>query len=171
MEVESVDTASAHLVSIQLANLLREAFAGPPGPWTYFTDNRPGVGILSTIEALTAMEASVALELGGATIAGHVHHVRVSLAGSTELIIKKRASRDRTGTWTVNQVTDKEWKELHATLRAQYEISLQTIQSRMAWDEDGLGAAAGAVAHAAYHLGAIRQRLRLGGHAAREGES
>ena len=38
-------------------------------------------------------------------------------------------------------------------------ISLQTIQSRMDWDEDGLGAAAGAVAHAAYHLGAIRQRL------------
>lgn len=170
IEVESVDTASAHLISSQLANLLREAFAGPPGPWTYFTDNRPGVGILSTIEALTAPEASVALEPGGATIAGHVHHVRVSLAGSTDLIIKKHASRDRTGTWTVHQVTDEEWKKLHATLRAQYEISLQTIQARMDWDEDGLGAAAGAVAHAAYHLGAIRQRLRLGGHGAREAE-
>ena len=156
-----MDTASAHLISSQLANLLREAFAGPPGPWTYFTDNRPGVGILSTVEALTAAEASLALEPGGATIAGHVHHVRASLAGSTELIIKKRASPDRTGTWTVNQVTDAEWKEQQAKLRAQYEISLQTIQSRMDWDEDGLGAAAGAVAHAAYHLGAIRQRLRL----------
>ena len=158
-----MESASAHLVSSQLANLLREAFAGPPGPWTYFTDNRPGVGLLSTIEALSAMEASAALEPGGATIAGHVHHVRVSLTGSTELITRKRASRDRTGTWTVTEVNDTEWKELHATLRAQYEISLQTIQSRMDWDEDGLGAAAGAVAHAAYHLGAIRQRLLLRG--------
>jgi hypothetical protein len=166
-----VDTTSAHLTSSLLANLLREAFAGPPGPWTYFTDNRPGVGILSTIEALTTTEASVAFEPGGATIAGHVHHVRASLAGSTELITRKRTSRDRTGTWTVHQVTDKEWKELQAALRAQYEISLQTIQSRMDWDEDSLGAAAGAVAHAAYHLGAIRQRLRLPGHASREAKS
>ena len=157
-----METASAHLVSSQLANLLREAFAGPPGPWTYFTDNRPGVGILSTVEALSATEASAALTPGGATIAGHVHHVRASLAGSTELIVKKRASRDRTGTWTVTRVTDAEWKQLHGALRAQYEMSLQTIQSRMDWDEDGLGAAAGAVAHAAYHLGAIRQRLLLG---------
>jgi hypothetical protein len=97
--------------------------------------------------------------------------VRASLAGSTEQITKKRASRDRTGTWTVTQVTEQEWKALHAALRAQYDISLQTIQSRMDWDEDGLGAAAGAVAHAAYHLGAIRQRLRLAGHGAREAES
>lgn len=156
-----MDTASAHLISSQLANLLREAFAGPPGPWTYFTDNRPGVGILSTIDALSAAEASAAVEPGGATIAGHVDHVRASLAGSTELIMRKRASRDRTGTWTVTRVADEEWNRLRAMLRAQYEISLQTIQSRMEWDEDGLGAAAGAAAHAAYHLGAIRQRLRL----------
>ena len=166
-----MESASAHLISSQLANLLREAFAGPPGPWTYFTDNRPGVGILSTIEALSAEDASVALVPGGATIAGHAHHVRASLAESTELIVKKRASRDRTGTWTVTQVTKDEWKALHVALRAQYEISLQTIQSRMDWDEDALGAAAGAVAHAAYHLGAIRQRLRLAGHGAREAES
>jgi hypothetical protein len=163
IEVALVDTASAHLTSSLLANLLREAFAGPPGPWTYFTDNRPGVGFLSTIQGLTAAEASLALEPGGATIAGHVDHVRASLAGSTELITRKRSSRDRTGTWTVTQVTDKEWQGLHAALRAQYEISLQTIQSRMDWDEDALGAAAGAVAHAAYHLGAVRQRLLLRG--------
>ena len=158
-----MDTASAHLVSSQLANLLREAFAGPPGPWTYFTDNRPGVGILSTIGALSAVEASGTLEPGGASIAGHVHHVEASLAGSIELILKKRTSQERTETWTVCQVSDEEWTKLQASLRAQYEISLQTIQSRMDWDEDGLGAAAGAVAHAAYHLGAIRQRLRLAG--------
>lgn len=165
-----METASAHLISSQLANLLREAFAGPPGPWTYFTDNRPGVGILSTIEELSAAEASVAFEPGGATLAGHVHHIRVSLAGSTELITRHDASRDRSGTWTVNQVTGAEWSALQASLRTQYEISLQTIQSRIDWDEDGLGAAAGAVAHAAYHLGAIRQRLRLRGHTGREAE-
>lgn len=168
IETEAVNTASAHLVSSQLANLLREAFAGPPGPWTYFTENRPGVGLFSTLEALTAREASGALEPGGATIAGHVHHVTVSLAGSTNLITRKPASRDRTGSWTVSQVTDDEWTTLQTTLRAQYEISLRTIQSRVDWDEDGLGAAAGAVAHAAYHLGAIRQRLRLAGHEGRE---
>src|SRR5688500_20208104 len=86
IEVESVDTASAHLISSQLANLLREAFAGPPGPWTYFTDNRPGDGSLSTIEERTAMEAPVALEPGGAAIPGHRHRGRASPRAATALI-------------------------------------------------------------------------------------
>jgi hypothetical protein len=30
---------------------------------------------------------------------------------------------------------------------------------RSTWDEDAIGTAFGAIAHTAYHLGAIRQRL------------
>ncbi len=158
-----MDTATTYFLSSELAHVLREAFAGAAGPWTYFTDNRPGVGMLSTIESLTAEEASVAGGPEGTTIAGHVNHVRVSLAGSTALITKQGSSRDRTKSWAVRRVSEPEWKKLQLEVRAQYERALQSIQPRMEWDEDALGAALGAIAHAAYHLGVIRQRLLSAG--------
>jgi hypothetical protein len=40
---------------------------------------------------------------------------------------------------------------------------LVTIETHSAWDEDSLGDAIGAIAHTAYHLGAIRQRLAVQG--------
>jgi len=81
-------TPAAVTVSL-LTRMLIEAFEGPPGPWTYFTDASPGTGIFATIRGLSAVQAS-----------------------------------ERRGPG-------------HSTL----------------------GVALGAIAHAAYHLGAIWQRL------------
>ena len=163
LEWSGMDTTSSYTLSAELAHVLKEAFAGAPGPWTYFTDNRPGVGMLATIENLTAEEASVATGPERATIAGHVNHVRASLAGSSALLERRSSSRDRTGTWEVARVSDPEWKQLQLDLRVQYDRSLQLIQNRLDWDEDAFGAALGAIAHAAYHLGSIRQRLLSAG--------
>ena len=158
-----MDSASTYMLTGQLANVLREAFAGPPGPWTYFTDNRPGVGMMSTLASISAEEASLPVGPDATTIAGHVNHICASLAVSTGLIVKQSSSRDRTGSWNVTRVNDAEWKRLVLELRQQYERSLQAVQTRQSWDEDGFGAALGAIAHVAYHLGAIRQRLLVAG--------
>jgi hypothetical protein len=158
-----MDSESKHLLSSLLGQLLREAFAGPPGPWSYFTDNRRGVGLLFTLESISAEEASLPSGPGGSTIAGQVNHVQSSLAASIGLMKKENSVRDRTGTWTVTRVSDSEWSSLQRQLREQYERSLQTIQTRTDWDEDSLGAALGAVTHVAYHLGSVRQRLLTAG--------
>lgn len=158
-----MNSESSHLVSGLLSQVLREAFAGAPGPWTYFTDNRGGVGLLSTLETISAEEASVPAGPAGSTIAGHVHHVQSSLDASLSLILKESTTRDRTQSWTVTVVSGPEWTSLLHQLRQRYERSLQTIQSRMDWDEDTLGAALGAIAHVAYHLGTVRQRLQSAG--------
>jgi hypothetical protein len=63
--------------------MLREAFEGPPGPWTYFTDTSPGTGVVATINGLTAAQASQAGGPGRTTIAGHIHHLSASVALST----------------------------------------------------------------------------------------
>lgn len=158
-----MNSESRYLVSSQLGHVLREAFAGPPGPWTYFTDNRRGVGLLSTLESITAEEASIPSGPSGATIAGQVHHVQASLATSIGLIKQESNARDRTGSWTVTRVSEPEWSSLQRQLREQYERSLQTVQSLIDWDEDSFGAALGAITHVAYHLGSIRQRLLAAG--------
>jgi hypothetical protein len=118
---------------------------------------------LFTLESVTATEASIPVGPEGTTIAGHVNHIRASLMVSTALIKKESASRDRTNSWTVTRIGDPEWEALRRQLREQYERSLQAIQTRTDWDEDSFGAALGAIAHVAYHLGAVRQRLLLAG--------
>jgi hypothetical protein len=158
-----VNTDSAYVVTSELSHVLREAFLGAAGPWTYFTDSRRGVGMLSVIESITAEEASVPAGPKGTTIAGHVNHVRASLAGSMILMTHTNASRDRSGNWAVTRVDESEWKRLQQDLRVQFESSLKAIQAKMDWDEDALNAALGAITHAAYHLGAIRQRLLAAG--------
>lgn len=151
-------TSPAVMVSL-LTRMLREAFEGPPGPWTYFTDTAAGTGVFGTIAALTASQASQAGGPGHTTIAGHVHHLSSSLALTIRGLRGESASRDRSGTWTVSVVDDAAWKALQGTLRREYESLRMTVETHAMWDEDALGAASGAIAHTAYHLGAIRQRL------------
>ena len=153
-------TATPAAVTVTLlTRMLREAFAGPPGPWTYFTDTSPGTGVFGTIGGLSAAAASQEGGPGHTTIAGHVHHLSSSLALSTLGLRGQPTSRDRSRSWTVSKVADTGWAELQARLRREYESLLVAVETHAVWDEDALGVAIGAIAHAAYHLGAIRQRL------------
>ena len=151
-------TPPAVTVSL-LTRMLVEAFEGPPGPWTYFTDAAPGTGIFATIRSLQAAQASERGGPGHTTIAGHIHHVSSSLALSTRGLRGESTSRDRGRSWTVSTVDDSGWADLQAQLRREYESLRVAVETRAKWDEDTLGVAMGAIAHAAYHLGAIRQRL------------
>jgi hypothetical protein len=154
-------TATPAAVTVGLLRrLLLEAFEGPPGPWTYFTDTTPGTGVFATIGALTADQASAPGGPGRSTIAGHVHHVCSSIVLSAQGLRGEQASRDRSMSWTVSTVDEAEWAALRARLRDEYQRLVVAVETRTQWDEDSLGLAMGAIAHTAYHLGAIRQRLQ-----------
>ncbi|HYU00293.1 MAG TPA: hypothetical protein VEK85_07945 [Gemmatimonadales bacterium] len=152
------DTPAAVTVTL-LTRMLREAFEGPPGPWTYFTDTSPGSGVFGTISGLSAAAASREGGPGHTTIAGHVDHLSSSLALSTRGLRGQSTSRDRSRSWTVSRVDDPGWADLQARLRREYESLVVAVETHAVWDEDALGVAIGAIGHAAYHLGAIRQRL------------
>ena|SRR5690242_17792438 len=151
-------TPPAVTVSL-LIRMLREAFEGPPGPWTYFTDTSPGTGVFGTIGGLSAAAASRSGGPGGTTIAGHVYHLSASVVLSTQGLRGEPTSRDRSRSWTVSVVDDAAWTALRTRLRDEYERLLVAVEMHARWDEDALGVAIGALAHTAYHLGAIRQRL------------
>lgn len=143
-----------------MTRLLREAFAGPPGPWTYFTDVAPGIGMLGTIDEFTAVDASTPGGPGHTTIAGHVHHVSSSLELTRKELRGEPSSRDRTRSWTIKQVDDAAWKIERDILKREYDKLVAATMAHGDWNEDSVGLVMGAVAHAAYHLGAIRQRVR-----------
>jgi len=151
-------TPPAVTVSL-LTRMLVEAFEGPPGPWTYFTDASPGTGLFATISRLSAIQASERGGPGQTTIAGHVQHVSASLVLSTRALSGEQTSRDRGPSWTVTMVDDAGWADLQARLRREYKSLVVAVETHAMWDEDALGVAIGAIAHTAYHLGAIRQRL------------
>ena len=149
------------VIADQLTKVLREAFEGPPGPWSYFTDRFPESGMFGTIGGLSAAQASRPAGPRQTTIAGHVQHLCFSLALSTRWIRGELTARDRNPGWSISGVDQAGWKALQGTLRREYQTLSVTIGSQPTWDEEALGGAVGAIAHAAYHLGALRQRLLL----------
>ncbi len=156
----AIMTATPPAVTVSLlTRMLVEAFEGPPGPWTYFTEASPGTGLFATISGLSAVQASERGGPGRTTIAGHVHHVSSSLVLSTRGLRGESTSRDRWRSWTVTTVDEAGWADLQARLRREYQSLVVAVETHARWDEDSLGVAIGAIAHTAYHLGAIRQRL------------
>src|SRR2546429_5642966 len=150
-------TPSGVTVSL-LARMLREAFAGPPGPWTYFTDTSPGTGVFGTIGGLSAAEASQDGGPGHTTIAGHVHHLSSSLTLSTLGLRGQSTSRDRGRSWTVSRVDQTGWADLQARLRREYESLLVAVGNSARWGEEAPGVGIAAIPHTAYHPRALRQR-------------
>ena len=145
----------------QIQAILREAFEGPAAQWSYFTDNDPDAGLLGTLKELTAREAS--RMIGQGTIASHVHHICFALEASRAWIVGDRSPRDWAESWAVSTVDDTEWRELLTELAAGYRALSETVNDGALSSEEAFGAAVAAAAHAAYHLGALQQKILFRG--------
>jgi hypothetical protein len=143
----------------QVMAVLLEAFEGPPEKWSYFTDQGPEAGLFGTLGKLDATAASRAT--GGSTIAAHVHHLVFSLDASASWIRGERVRHDWAQSWSVSTVDEAGWRELLERLRAGYQELRRTVEVHAADSLEAFGGAVGAAAHAAYHLGAIRQKVLL----------
>lgn len=143
----------------QLLTILREAWEGPHPKldWTYFLDRGPDAGLRNTLAKLTAEEAS--REIGGNSIAAHAHHVLFSFEAFTAFIGGDRTKRDWDESWRVSAVDDAAWATLQDDLATRYEALRGTVKEQDVSNEEAFGGAMAAVAHLAYHLGAIRQKL------------
>ncbi len=140
----------------QLLAVLREAFEGPSGSWSYFTDGGAESGLFGTLEKLDAAEAS--RSSGGASIAAHAHHVGFALAASAASVRADRSEHNWAESWSVATVDEPAWRRLRDDLRVRYGELRQSIASHAAGSVEAFGESAGMLAHAAYHLGAIRQK-------------
>jgi len=146
-------------VAAALQTLLQETFEGPTGPSTYYIDNDPKAGLLPALDALTPQEASSVAFPGAATIAGHVHHVAFHLEMSSAWVRGDHADRDWAESWKVREVDATAWERVRRDVRARYRDLVRAIEGRPNASSEDLATSIGAVAHAAYHLGAIRQRI------------
>lgn len=137
--------------------ILSEAFAGPADPRsTHFVNNQPDCGLFGTLEGLTAEEASTPVEEGRTTAAAQAEHLRFSLHVSTRWLRGERGQADWPASWALHQVDEDAWTELRHALRRAYEEFVVVVH-QVPMDSELLQGVVATVAHAAYHLGALRQ--------------
>jgi len=160
-----MEIVNSELLSRGVALLLNEAFAGPSGKGSWFTDEDPESGLLGTLERLSAAEASVPLTPGdAATAASHASHVRYALHLANRAMKGENPYRDADwkGSWAATAVSGEEWKELKASLRAEFENLKTAISDPAVWSSDmRVFGMMGNIAHSAWHLGALRQALGM----------
>ncbi len=131
-------------------SLLTEAFDGSSQVW--FSDRN--TGLFSSVQNLSAEQVS---KTG---IAAHANHLRWSLSNVNAMMRGERPAMDWAQSWTVKTVTELEWRNILEQLKLEYR-ALQTNMPPNPDLNDRMFVTSGValVAHAAYHLGAIRQMI------------
>jgi hypothetical protein len=152
-------TNDLHLVLRQLFSELADG--APAGGGAYIL-NSGDVGILRSLDALSADDASRSVD-GGATIAAHCQHVRYGLSLMNRWAIaggNPFADATWDEAWKVSDVSEPQWEEIRRGLRDEAHRWLDAIGTPRQATVIELSGMVASIAHLAYHLGAIRQIAR-----------
>ena len=142
-----------------LETLFREFVDGPPGAEAYML-NAGDVGLLRSLDTLSASAASATPPSGGASIAAHVDHLRYGLSLMNRWADgdpNPFATADWTTSWTRTRVTDEEWARLRKALADETDKWRGALGEPRQYGQLELNGVIASIAHLGYHLGAIRQ--------------
>ncbi len=138
--------------------LFAETFGVSDAPSGYFLDTGQS-GLIGTINTHGAEVASAARTPEEATIAAHCGHVLFLLHFFAAYERGETPTPDWAGSWTTRVVDDAAWHALRHELQTTYASLVARLQARETWPDEAIGAAMMLLAHCAYHVGEIRQRL------------
>src|SRR6185369_4828370 len=142
-----------------LTRLFSELVDGTSGRGNAFILNTNDVGLLRSLDKISAADASRSVN-DGATIAAHAQHLRYGLS------LMNRWAREGGNpfanakwdeAWKVSAVDDPGWEEIRTGLGDEAHRWLEALETPRDVSDVELAGVAGSVAHLAYHLGAIRQ--------------
>ena len=142
-----------------LERLFSELIDGATDPAGAFVLNTGDVGVLRSLDKISAADASRSVN-DGATIAAHAQHVRYGLSLMNRWAIEggnpfSNARWDEA--WKTTAVDTREWEEIRKGLRFEAERWLQVLGSPREASEVEFTGMVASITHLAYHLGAIRQ--------------
>ena len=142
-----------------LATLFSELVDGATAPGGAYVLNGGDRGLLRSLDALSAAEASHSTP-GGATVAAHAQHVRYGLSQMNRWAAEGGnpfADARWDDAWKTTRVDEREWAAIREGLHAETSRWLEALGRPREISRQGLNGMAGSIAHLAYHLGAIRQ--------------
>jgi hypothetical protein len=142
-----------------LSRLLSELVDGTSGQSGAFMLNSGDVGLMRSLDKLSAADASRSAN-GGATIAAHAQHLRYGLSLMNRWAAEGGdpfADATWDAAWKTSTVDDGAWRTIRDGLRTETQRWLEAVSApRTVTDVEFTGMVA-SIAHLAYHLGAIRQ--------------
>ena len=145
-----------------LRRLFSELVEGTSGRGNAFVLNTGDIGLLRSLDVLSAAEASRSVN-DGATIAAHAQHLRYGLSLMNRWADEGGnpfADAKWDEAWKISGVDEKAWQEIRDGLRLETRRWLEAVGAPREVDEMAFTGMVGSVAHLAYHLGAIRQIAR-----------
>jgi uncharacterized damage-inducible protein DinB len=139
---------------------LTETFEGTPEFPTAYLDTN--VSFFDACQAISAEQASTPIANEGMTLAAHVEHTRFYI----DLLLKHMQGRTTKDvnwdeTWQQQTVSEDAWNALKSDLKTNYQEVKNHIKNINTWDDVEIGDALAIVVHSAYHLGAIRQIMKV----------
>ena len=145
-------------VAVALARLFGELTEGV-SEGGGFVLNTGDIGLLRSLDTLSAADASRSVN-DGATTAAHTQHVRYALSLMDQWAVdggNPFANAKWDEAWKLSAVGETEWAAIRDGLRDEARRWLAVLKApREVQDVELIGMVA-SVAHIAYHLGAIRQ--------------
>ena len=146
-------------IAPSLQKLFSELTDGATSGGGAFVLNSGDVGLLRSLEKLSAADASSSVH-GGATIAAHAQHLRFGLSLMNRWATEggnpfMDAKWDEA--WKTSRVTDAEWVEIRRGLHDEAQRWLAMLGTPREVAVVELNGMIGSIAHLAYHVGAIRQ--------------
>jgi len=147
-----------------LTRLFAELVDGASDLTGAFILNSGDVGLLRSLETLSADDASASVN-DGATIAAHAQHLRYGLSLMNRWATEGGnpfADAKWDEAWKTFDVDATEWEHIRRGLREEAHSWRQALSSPREVTDVGLTGMVASIAHLAYHLGAIRQ---IGKHA------
>lgn len=141
--------------------LFKEAFEGMPTgqDYTWFVQGKEGI-----FDALDSVDAERASRHAGdaSSIAAHAYHLLYAMRWANTAQGGERPEGSWEDSWRKQDATPEEWAALKAALREEVERFVPWLETNEDWSFDEAYLATLAVLpHVAYHLGAIRQLMKV----------
>ncbi|KAA0224633.1 MAG: hypothetical protein AKCLJLPJ_01217 [Fimbriimonadales bacterium] len=148
-----------HTLGEVVADLLEEAYLAEYYESTWFKDNDPESSLLLTLDQLTHEQASRKPAVGRYTVAAHAAHVLFALEVGLAYARGEQPRPDWESSWGTSSVDEEGWARLREDLRRKAKEWIAFVRKVPTLPEDPNHARGllGSLAHAAYHLGAVRQ--------------
>lgn len=136
--------------------LLDETFENHHG--IYLDKN---TSLFTTLETVSAQEASIPVGGKCASLAAQVAHVTFYLEVLERYVVYNDPTPADWGeVWrTVEKVTPEEWDDYKNKLKDAYRRIEKMFRDNPVWNDDSIGGSMAIIVHTAYHLGEIRQAL------------
>ena len=140
-----------------LFTLLSETFESPSDSSSFYLDQQ--AGFLSTLNHVSAEQASKSITPRGTSVAAQVEHTRFYLEALMQFMDGRTERIDWRKSWRPSDVTPEAWDELKREMKASYERLMRKLRETERWGDDEVCDSLSILVHSAYHLGAIRQIL------------